>query len=136
MTTHPRTGPDDRRRARSASPWEEIVGFSRAVRVGDTVHVAGSGPVWPDGSFDPDPEAQAARCFAIGAQALAGLDASLDDVVRTRMYVTSDTVIEAVGRAHHAAVGHVAPAATLVIVAGLADPRWVVEVELEAVVAK
>ncbi len=133
MTTHPHPGTDDRRRARSASPWEDIIGFSRAVRVGDTIHVAGSGPVWPGGSFDPDP--QAARCFAIGAAALAELDASLDDVVRTRMYVTSEAVIEAVGRAHRAAVGHVAPAATLVIVAGLADPRWVVEVELDAVVS-
>ena len=134
MTSHTENHCQARRHVRSASPWEDLIGFSRAVRVGDTIHVAGSGPVWPDGSFDPDPHVQAARCFAIGAAALAELGASLDDVVRTRMFVTSDAVIDAVGRAHHAAVGHVAPAATLVIVAGLDDPRWVVEVELDAVV--
>lgn len=125
---------DGRRRARSASPWEERIGFSRAVRVGDRIHVSGTGPVQADGGCPPDARAQANRCFAIIADALHAVDARLDDVVRTRTYVTDAEVIAEVGAAHRAHVGHVAPAATLVIVAGLADPRWVVEIEVDAVV--
>jgi enamine deaminase RidA (YjgF/YER057c/UK114 family) len=128
------SGAGERRTARSGSPYEDAIGFSRAVRVGDRVHVAGTAPVWPGGDCDPDPEAQADRCFAIVAAALADVGASLDDVVRTRMYVTSVDVADAVGRAHGRAVGHVRPAATMVVVAGLLDPRWHVEVEADAVV--
>jgi enamine deaminase RidA (YjgF/YER057c/UK114 family) len=124
----------ERRTARSGSAFEDAIGFSRAVRVGDRVHVSGTAPVWPDGSCDPDPEVQADRCFAIVAAALADVGASLDDVVRTRVYVTSAEVWEAVGRAHARAVGHVRPAATMVVVAGLLDPRWLVELEADAVV--
>jgi enamine deaminase RidA (YjgF/YER057c/UK114 family) len=124
--------PRERRTARSASPFEDTIGFSRAVRVGDRVHVAGTAPVWPDGTCDPDPEVQADRCFAIVATALAEVGASLDDVVRTRMYVTTADVADAVGRAHARAVGHVRPAATMVVVAALLDPRWLVEVEADA----
>jgi enamine deaminase RidA (YjgF/YER057c/UK114 family) len=120
--------------ASSASPWEPIVGFSRAVRVGDVVHVAGTGPVEPDGSCADDARTQAVRCFAIIEAALEDVGASLDDVVRTRMYVTSTSVVEEVGAAHLAAVGHVLPAATMVVVSALADPRWVVEIEAEAIV--
>lgn len=122
-----------RRHVRSGARFEPIVGYSRAVRVGDTVHVSGTGPTWADGSCDPDAEAQADRCFQIAADALSELGGSLDDVVRTRMFVTSAEVWEAVGRAHARAVGHVAPAATMVVVAGLLDPRWHVEIELDAV---
>lgn len=121
--------------ARSGSPYEDAFGFSRAVRIGDHVHVGGTAPVWPDGSCDPDPETQARRCFEIAEVALGDLGASLDDVVRTRMYVTDATIGEAVGRAHAAAVGHVRPAATMVVVAALLDPRWLVEIEFDAVVA-
>ncbi len=121
-----------RRRVSSGSPWEPVVGFSRAVRVGDVVRVAGTAPVWPDGGCDPDPERQARRCFEIIATALGELDAALDDVVRTRLYLTDARHAEAVGRAHAAAVGHVAPAATMVVVAGLLDPRWHVEIEADA----
>lgn len=124
---------DGRQRATSGSPWEPTIGFSRAVRVGDRVHVSGTGPIWSDGSCDLDPEEQTRRCFAIAAAALADVGSSLDDVVRTRMYITSAEVAEAVGRAHHEAVGHVAPAATMVVVAGLLDPRWSVEIEVDAV---
>jgi enamine deaminase RidA (YjgF/YER057c/UK114 family) len=118
----------------SGSPWEPTYGFSRALRVGDVVHVAGTGPVEPDGSCADDPRAQAVRCFEIIEAALAEAGASLGDVVRTRMYVTTPAVMDEVGAAHLAAVGHVAPAATMVVVAGLADDRWVVEIEAEAVV--
>lgn len=124
----------ERRRIASGSPWEPAVGFSRAYRVGDTVHVAGTGPVEPDGGCAPDAHGQAMRCFAIVEAALRDAGASLDDVVRTRMYVTDPTVMDEVGAAHRAAVGHVRPAATMVVVAGLADERWLVEIEAEAVV--
>ena len=119
---------------RSGSPYEDRFGFSRALRVGDVIHVAGTAPVWPDGSCDPDAEVQADRCFEIAARALADAGASLDDVVRTRMYLTDASVADAVGRAHARAVGHVRPAATMVVVAGLVDERWLVEIELDAVV--
>jgi enamine deaminase RidA (YjgF/YER057c/UK114 family) len=120
---------------RSGSPYEDRFGFSRALRVGDVIHVAGTAPVWPDGSCDPDAEVQADRCFEIAARALADAGASLDDVVRTRMYLTDASVADAVGRAHARAVGHVRPAATMVVVAGLVDERWLVEIELDAVVS-
>ena len=122
-----------RQSVRSGSPYEATIGFSRAVRVGDVIHVSGTAPVWPDGHCDPDPEVQADRCFEIIAEALAGLCATLDDVVRTRMYITDPAVADAVGRAHARAVGRAAPAATMVVVAGLLDPRWVVEIEADAV---
>lgn len=123
-----------RQHVRSGARFEPIVGYSRAVRIGDVIHVSGTGPTWPDGGCDPDPEAQADRCFQIAAEALARLGSSLDEVVRTRMYVTSTDVWEAVGRAHARAVGRAAPAATMVVVAGLLDPRWYVEIEFDAVV--
>ena len=111
------------------------MGFSRALRVGDRVLVAGTAPVWPDGSCDPDPEAQARRCFEIVAAALDELGAKMTDVVRTRMYVTSADHADAVGRVHGELFGGVLPVATMVVVAGLLDPRWCVEVEVEAVAA-
>jgi enamine deaminase RidA (YjgF/YER057c/UK114 family) len=122
----------ERQRISSGSPFEPTIGFSRAVRVGERVLVSGTGPVWPDGSCDPDPEVQAARCLEIVATALREAGAGLADVVRTRMFLTRADDVEAVGRAHAAALGEVRPAATMVIVAGLADPRWRVEIEAEA----
>lgn len=122
-----------RRRVASGSPYERQIGFSRAVRHGHLIHVSGTAPIWPDGSCDPDPEVQADRCFEIIGAALGELGASLDHVVRTRMYVTDPAVVEAVGRAHARAVGHVRPAATMVVIAGLLDQRWRVEIEADAV---
>ena len=123
------------RRISSASPFEQTIGFSRAVRVGDRVLVSGTAPVWPDGSVDPDPAAQARRCFEIIATALGEAGASLADVVRTRMFVTSAAHADAIGAVHGEVFAQVRPAATMVIVAGLLDPRWVVEIEAEALVA-
>lgn len=123
---------DERSHASSGSPFEPVIGFSRAIRVGSRVLVSGTGPVWPDGSCDPDAEVQALRCFDIAAQALADLGADLSDVVRTRMYLTDGSDWQAVGRAHAALFAAVRPAATMVVVAALLDPRWRVEVELEA----
>jgi enamine deaminase RidA (YjgF/YER057c/UK114 family) len=125
---------DDRRRVSSGSPYEAPIGFSRAIRVGDRVLVSGTAPVWPDGGVDPDPEAQAARCFEIVTEALAALGASPEDVVRTRMCLTDPADWEAVGRAHGRVFAATRPAATMVVVAALLDPRWKVEIEAEAVI--
>ena len=118
----------------SGSPYEQPIGFSRAVRVGDRVVVSGTAPVWPDGSCDPDPEEQARRCFEIIVKALSEAGAGPEHVVRTRMFLTNAADWEAVGRAHGAVFREVRPAATMVVVAGLLDPRWKVEIEAEAVV--
>ena len=124
----------DRVRVSSGSPYEPRIGFSRAVRVADRVLVSGTAPIWPDGSVDPDPEAQARRCLAIIGAALSEAGASLADVVRTRMFLVDSGDWEAVGRAHGEVFADVRPAATMVVVAGLLDPRWKVEIEAEAIV--
>ena len=124
----------ERRRAASGSPFEATIGFSRAVRVGDRVIVSGTAPVWPDGSCPDDAGVQARRCFEIISAALAELGAGLGDVVRTRMFLTSATDAEAVGAVHGQLLAEARPAATMVVVAGLLDPRWRVEVEAEAVI--
>ena len=123
-----------RRRIASGSPFEPRVGFSRAVRVGDRVLVSGTTPIWPDGSCDPDPEAQAARCLEIIVAALGEAGAEPRHVVRTRMFIVDVEDQDAVARAHRAVFAEVRPAATMVVVAGLLDPRWKVEIEAEAVV--
>ena len=124
----------ERRRASSGSPYEDRIGISRAVRVGDRVLVSGTAPIWPDGSCDPDPEAQAHRCFEIIITALEELGAAASDVVRTRTFITSPDCEEGVSRAHLQAFGEARPAATMVVVSGLLDPRWKVEIEAEAIV--
>jgi enamine deaminase RidA (YjgF/YER057c/UK114 family) len=122
----------ERRRVASGSPYEPLIGFSRALRVGRRVLVAGTAPIWPDGSCDPDPETQAARCLEIILAALAEAGAGPEHVVRTRMFLVDPADWEAVGRAHGAVFAEVRPAATMVVVAGLLDPRWRVEIEAEA----
>jgi enamine deaminase RidA (YjgF/YER057c/UK114 family) len=116
----------------SGSPFEPTIGFSRAVRVGNRVLVSGTGPVFPDGECPTDAGAQSRRCFAIIESALGEAGASLADVVRTRMYVTAAAHADAVGAVHGELFGDIRPAATMVVVAGLLDPRWVVEIEAEA----
>jgi enamine deaminase RidA (YjgF/YER057c/UK114 family) len=124
-----------RQHVRSGSPYEETMGFSRAVRVGSTVSVSGTAPIWPDGHVDPDPAVQARRCWEVVLAALDELGASAQDVVRTRMYVVSPDFADTVGSVHGEVFGDVRPASTMVVVAGLLDPRWVVEVEADAVVS-
>ena len=121
-------------RATSGSPYEATVGFSRAVRKGDTVYVSGTAPIWPDGHVSPDASAQTRRCWEIALAALTELGGSTADVVRTRHFVTDRDVVEAVAAVHGEVFGEVRPASTVVLVAGLVDERWLVEVELEAVV--
>ncbi|HTT86864.1 MAG TPA: RidA family protein [Acidimicrobiales bacterium] len=125
----------DRRTVSSGSPFEETIGFSRAVRVGDRVVVSGTAPVWPSGECADDVEHQARRCFEIIGDALARLGAGLDDVVRTRMFLVDGADAEAVGRVHGEIFRRTRPAATVVVVAGLLDRRWRVEVEAEAVLS-
>jgi enamine deaminase RidA (YjgF/YER057c/UK114 family) len=123
-----------RRLISSGSPYEERIGFSRAVRIGDRVLVSGTAPVWPDGSCAEDPGAQARRCYEIIAQALADAGASLEDVVRTRQFIVDRADAEAVMDAHGECFRDIRPASTMVVVAGLLDPRWRVEIEAEAVI--
>jgi enamine deaminase RidA (YjgF/YER057c/UK114 family) len=122
--------------ARSGSPFEDTIGFSRAVRIGDRCLVSGTAPIWADDSCPDDAEVQARRCFEIIAAALTDVGAGLSDVVRTRMYLIDAADAEAVARAHAAACGQARPAATMVVVAALLDPRWRVEIEAEAVVVE
>ena len=124
----------ERRNFSSGSPFEPRIGFSRAVRVGDAVHVSGTGPIWPDGTFDDDPAAQARRCIEIILEALAELGASACDVVRTRINLVDPADIDAVGTVHAEFFGEVRPAATALAVAALLDPRWKVEIEADAVI--
>jgi enamine deaminase RidA (YjgF/YER057c/UK114 family) len=126
---------EDRRRVRSGSPFENRFGFSRAIRVGRRVLVSGTAPIWPDGHCDPDPGAQARRCCELISTALAELGAGPADVTRTRMLITDPEVAGAVGAVHREFFAAAAPAATMVVVAGLLDSRWVVEIEAEAMLA-
>ena len=127
-------------RVSSGSPFEPAIGFSRAVRVGAVaggtcrVLVSGTGPVVPPGQACPEGAgAQARRCFDIIAGALEEAGGSLDDVVRTRLYLTAVEHAGEVGAVHGEVLGHVRPAATMVVVAGLLDAAWKVEIEVEAV---
>jgi enamine deaminase RidA (YjgF/YER057c/UK114 family) len=125
-----------RKRISSGSPFEATVGFSRAVRVGNRVAVAGTAPIAPGGGTagPGDPAAQARRCFEIIQAALEEAGATLDDVIRTRSYLTRADDWQAVAAVHGEFFGEVRPASTMVVVAGLLDPDWRVEIEAEAVV--
>ena len=103
-------------------------------KLGDRVMVAGTAPIWPDGHVDPDPEEQASRCLEIMLGALTEAGATPADVVRTRSFVTDAGVQDAVGRAHGRIFGAIRPASTMVVVAGLVDDRWKVEMEAEAII--
>ena len=94
--------------------------------------MSGTAPIWPDGTVDPDPYVQARRCFEIITAALREAGASPEQVVRTRMFLTDSAFAEAGGTAHSEAFGAAAPAATMVVIKGLLDERWKVEIEAEA----
>jgi enamine deaminase RidA (YjgF/YER057c/UK114 family) len=121
-------------RISSGSAFEERVGYSRAVRVGKQVWVAGTAPIMP-GDADPPTGAydQAKVCLGIIERALVEAGASFDDVVRTRIYVKDASLIDEVGRAHSEAFGKARPATTGIVVT-LLDPRWLLEIEVEAIV--
>ena len=126
----------ERRLISSGSPYEPVVGFSRAVRVGEHVYVAGTAPVMQDDADPPaDAYGQARRCLEIIAAALQEAGSALADVVRTRVYLVRVQDFEQVGRAHGEVFGDIRPANTTVLAAGLLDSRWLVEIEAEAVVS-
>lgn len=120
-----------RREVSSGGPYEDVYGYSRAVRVGDQVHVSGTTARGPD--LDGDAYGQARAALVIIDDALRRLGSSLDAVVRTVTYVTDIADADLVARAHREMLGHVRPAATLVAVSALLDPRMRVEIEAYAV---
>lgn len=126
----------ERRRVSTGTEWENRVGYSRAVRVGDRVEVSGTTATDDDGAVvaPGDPYRQAGRAIENVETALADVGASLADVVRTRLYVTDVDDWEEVGRAHGEAFGEVRPATSMVEVSALIDPALLVEVEAVAVV--
>jgi enamine deaminase RidA (YjgF/YER057c/UK114 family) len=104
------------------------------LRVGERVWVSGTGPVWPDGSCAEDAGEQTRRCFEIILAALGEAGATVEDVVRTRMFLTSVDHANAVSSAHGELFSEIRPAATMVVVAALLDPRWKVEIEVDALI--
>ena len=126
-----------RKRVASGSPYEPVIGFSRALVAGRHVAVSGTAPVMPDGGEPPaDAYGQAKRCLEIIGAALAEAGASFSDVVRTRTYLVDAGDWEEVGRAHGEVFSDVRPASTMVVVGALLDPRWRVEMEADAVLSE
>ena len=123
----------DRRVVPAVSPMAALTGYSRAVRVGNTVAVAGTAPVMPEGDPPADAYGQAKRCLEIIVGALAEVGAGPEHVVRTRVYVTRAEDWPEVGRAHGEVFGTARPASTMVVTA-LLDPKWLVEIEADAIV--
>ncbi|HVN76884.1 MAG TPA: RidA family protein [Thermoanaerobaculaceae bacterium] len=123
-----------RMHASSGSPYEPRIGFSRAVRAGAVIAVSGTAPIGPDGATvgRGDPAAQARRCLEIIRSAVEQLGGTLADVVRTRIFLTRVEDWPEIGRVHGEFFGEVRPAATMVKVAGLLDPEWLVEIEADA----
>lgn len=128
----------ERRNVSLGGPYEEIVGLSRAVRVGPFVSVGGTAPIGEDGKTEGvgDPSAQARRCYEIVGQALAGAGASFADVVRTRHLLTRIEDVEAVVEVRKEFVGDTRPVDTFVEVSRFIDPDWLVEVEVDAIIAE
>ena len=125
----------ERRHVSSGSPYEPVIGFSRAVRTGHHVTVAGTAPIMPDGADPPgDAYGQARRCLEIIVAALAEAGAGPEHVVRTRVFLVRREDWEEVGRAHGEIFADTRPASTMVVVEGFIDPRWLVEMEADAVV--
>ncbi|HEY5059694.1 MAG TPA: RidA family protein [Gaiellaceae bacterium] len=123
----------ERRIVSSGSAWEERGAYSRAVAAGDRVFVAGTAPTMPENADPPaDPYGQARRCLEIIEAALRELGGSLDHVVRTRLLMTDASFAPEILRAHREAFATARPACTGVVV-GLIDPRWLVEIEVDAV---
>lgn len=125
----------ERKLVPAESPFAASVGYSRAVRVGPHVHVAGTAPIMP-GDADPPADAygQAKRCLEIVVAALEEVGARPEDVVRTRVYLTAAEDWQEVGRAHGKVFASVKPASAMIVIAGLLDPRWRVEIEVDAFV--
>jgi enamine deaminase RidA (YjgF/YER057c/UK114 family) len=113
------------------SPYEPIIGFSRAVRVGNSVFISGTGPV---GADDLDVAEQTDQCLTLIAAALKNAGSSIEHVYRTRMFLTRAEDWETVGRIHGKFFSLIRPAATMVVVKELVDPRWRIEIEADAII--
>ena len=124
------------KRVSSGSPYEKTIGFSRAVRIGNIIAVSGTGPIADDGSTAStgDAYAQAKRCLEIIAKAIEEAGGRLENVFRTRMYITDAADQEKVGRAHGEYFGQIKPASTMVVVKALVRNDWLVEIEADCFV--
>jgi enamine deaminase RidA (YjgF/YER057c/UK114 family) len=123
----------ERRRISGRSPHEPVVGYSRALRVGQLVFVSGTAPIPPDGLEPPeDAYSQMRLCLEIVLGALEQAGARADQVVRTRVYLARSADHDEVGRAHGEVFGTIRPASTMLVVGALLDPRWLVEIEADA----
>jgi enamine deaminase RidA (YjgF/YER057c/UK114 family) len=121
----------------AVSPFAEAAGYSRVVRVGQHVFVAGTAPIMPDDADPPaDAYGQTRRCLAIALEAMTEVGAFVDDVVRTRIMLTRPGDFPEIARAHGEVFKDARPVNTSYVVAELLDPRWLLEIELEAVVAR
>jgi enamine deaminase RidA (YjgF/YER057c/UK114 family) len=118
----------------SGSPYEPVIGFSRAIVAGHHVALAATAPIMPDGGEPPtDAYGQARRCLEIIAAALEEAGSSVQDVIRTRCYLVAAEDWKEVGRAHGEMFADVRPANAMIVVTGFVDPRWLVEIEADAV---
>lgn len=128
--------PAKRQNVSSGSKFEPTIGFSRAVRIGNVIAVSGTAPIGADGKIAGlnDAYAQTKRCIEVAAAALEKAGASLDDVIRTRVFLTDINRWQDAARAHGEAFGEIRPACTFAQVAALIDPEWLVELEFDAVV--
>ncbi len=119
----------------SGSPYENIIGFSRAVRIGKLLAVSGTGPIAPDGSTASPGDAygQAIRCLEIIKKAVEDSGAKMENIFRTRIYITDASLQSEVGKAHSEYFRDIRPAATMIVVKGLVREDWLVEIEAEGV---
>ncbi len=125
-----------RQNVSSGSQYEAIMGFSRAVRIGDRVSIGGTAPIGSDGKTVGvgDAAAQTRHCIMIAEVALTTAGAKLSDVIRTRIFSVRREDWNAIGRAHGEVFGSIRPASTLVMVTGFIDPDWLVEIEFDAII--
>lgn len=123
----------NKKRISSGSPFEQPIGFTRAIRTGKRILVSGTAPIAENGetAFPGDVYRQATRCLQIIEKAILEAGGRLEDVVRTRVYLTSRTTWQEAGRAHGEYFGDIRPASTFIEVSGLIDPEWLVEIEAE-----